>query len=170
MLQKNIIPYFKKINYVCYKYLNISILEQIIKKNYKIYIIDYNFCYKTFPKFFNTLINFYLYSLTIIWVKLIFRGKGYRLRKFNKFNKLTLNFGRSHWTKYLYNRDLFFAKKLRRQKVLFFIKFYKYKYLFKKTLKFVKILNMYTKRGLRWKKQLIKRRFGKISQVVSSLH
>jgi len=41
---------------------------------------------------------------------------------------------------------------------------------FKTDLKFYKALNVYTKRGLRLKKQYIKKRFGKISQVVSSLH
>lgn len=45
--------------------------------------------------------------------------------------------------------------------------FYKF---IKTDLKFFKKLNSYTKRGLRLRKQYIQKRFGKISQVVSSLH
>jgi hypothetical protein len=66
--------------------------------------------------------------------------------------------------------DFFFFKKLRRQNYLCLSKVYfNYKTL-KLSLKFFKKLNSYTKRGLRLKKQYIRRRFGKISQVVSSLH
>ncbi len=113
---------------------------------------------------------YYLYSITIFWLKLIFRGKGYRMRKFKKYNKLTFNFGRSHWTKYKYNRNLFFTKKLRRQKILCFTPFIENRDKLISDINLVKPLNVYTKRGLRWKKCAISRRFGKISQVVSLLH
>lgn len=103
-------------------------------------------------------------------MRVSFRGKGYRLRKFKTFNKVTLNFGHSHWAKLAIVSDLYFFKKLRRQNYLCFVKGYDfYKYL-KLDMKTFKSLNVYTKRGLRLKKQFIKKRFGKISQVVSSLH
>ena len=37
-------------------------------------------------------------------------------------------------------------------------------------LRYIKEINRYTLRGLRVKKQKLKKRFGKISQMVSSLH
>jgi hypothetical protein len=64
----------------------------------------------------------------------------------------------------------FFFKKIRRQNYMCIIKKYSQLKNFKKKIKFIKLLNVYTKRGLRLKKQFIRRRFGKISQVVSSLH
>jgi hypothetical protein len=103
-------------------------------------------------------------------MRVAFKGKGYRLRKFKKINKLTLNFGHSHWAKVILDSNFFFFKKIRRQNYLCLSKKYtKYKHI-KLSLKFFKKLNSYTKRGLRLTKQFIKRRFGKISQVVSSLH
>jgi hypothetical protein len=92
------------------------------------------------------------------------------MRKFKKCNKLTFNFGRSHWTKYKYDRGLFFTKKFRRQKILCFTPFIENRHKLIEDINNVKPLNVYTKRGLRWKKYAIKRRFGKISQVVSLLH
>jgi len=170
MLQKNFFPKFRQTNYIYYLHNNIIILEQGIKKNYKIYFCKFNFLHHKYSYFFQEIIIFYLNSLIIIWLKLIFRGKGYRMRKFKKANKLTFNFGRSHWTKYSYDQKLFFTKKFRRQKIMCLVRFFSDVSNFWNVLKSVKPLNMYTKRGLRWKKQKISRRFGKISQVVSSLH
>lgn len=114
--------------------------------------------------------KFILKAFSLHWMRISFRGKGYRLRKFKKFNKVTLNFGHSHWAKIALDRNLYFFKKIRRQNYLCTAKNYgDYKFL-KTDLKFFKSLNVYTKRGLRLKKQFIKKRFGKISQVVSSLH
>lgn len=114
--------------------------------------------------------KFILKTHSMHWMRVSFRGKGYRLRKFKKHNKVTLNFGHSHWSKLVLVNNLFFFKKIRRQNYLCLTKtYYNYKSL-KLSLKFFKKLNSYTKRGLRLKKQYICRRFGKISQVVSSLH
>ena len=118
-------------------------------------------------KLFN---KFILKTYSMHWFRVSFKGKGYRLRKFKKYNKLTLNFGHSHWARLVLNNKMFFFKKLRRQNYLCLAKNY---FLYKKIksgFKFFKKLNSYTKRGLRLKKQFIKKRFGKISQVVSSLH
>lgn len=103
-------------------------------------------------------------------MRVSFRGKGYRLRKFKNLNKLTLNFGHSHWAKIGLDLSSFFFKKLRRQNYICLSKYYNLYKQFKLSLKIFKKLNSYTKRGLRLRKQYIQRRFGKISQVVSSLH
>lgn len=114
--------------------------------------------------------RFFLKSYSMHWFRVAFKGKGYRLRKFKSYNKVTLNFGHSHWAKLALTCGLFFFKKIRRQNYLCFAKnYFLYKSL-KTGMKFFKKLNSYTKRGLRLKKQFIKKRFGKISQVVSSLH
>ncbi len=65
---------------------------------------------------------------------------------------------------------VFFFKKIKRQNYICLTKQFRQLNLFKSVMKKLKALNVYTKRGLRLKKQYIKRRFGKISQVVSSLH
>jgi hypothetical protein len=68
------------------------------------------------------------------------------------------------------DQNIFFFKKLKRQNYICISKNTFSLNSLKSMIKQVKNLNVYTKRGLRLKRQLIKRRFGKISQVVSSLH
>lgn len=114
--------------------------------------------------------QFCLKSYSINWKRVVFKGKGFRLRKFAKTTKLTLNFGHSHWTRIGFKSEQLWFKKLKRQNYLLFsTNFFCLKTL-SNYIKSIKKLNVYTKRGLRLKKQFIRRRFGKISQVVSSLH
>lgn len=117
---------------------------------------------------YNTL--HFTHYLIFFWFKLTFRGKGFRVRKFLKTKKITFNFGRSHWTKLSLNQKIFFINKIRRQNYIWatnhLIDFFLIIYI----IKLVKPINRYTKRGLRLKKQFIKKRFGKISQMISSLH
>lgn len=170
MLQKTFFSKFQNLDYIYYTANNIIIFEQFLRKDYKIFFCKFYYIPQCYHTHLLKLTNYYIYSIVILWLKLIFRGKGYRMRRFKGFNKLTFNFGRSHWTKYMYNRDFFFTKKFRRQKIMCFIRFSADAKLIADELNSVKPLNIYTKRGLRWKKQPISRRFGKISQVVSLLH
>ncbi len=170
MLQKVFFPGFYSFGFVAYVTNSVLIFEQFLRKNFKLFLCKFYYLHHHYYNMPRKLTLYYLYSVTIFWLKLIFRGKGYRMRKFKKLNKLTFNFGRSHWTKYKYNRDLYFTKKLRRQKILCFTAFQENRHQIVNDILSVKPLNVYTKRGLRWKKQSIKRRFGKISQVVSLLH
>lgn len=104
------------------------------------------------------------------WFKMTFRGKGFRVRKFLKNRKITFNFGRSHWTKVYIPNNYTLVIKIRRQNYIFMMfKFKPYLYL-RSLLRLVKPINCYTKRGLRLKKQVIGKRFGKVSQMISSLH
>lgn len=117
----------------------------------------------------NYIFNFIKNSYIIIWTRIVFRGKGFRIRNFQKELKLTFNFGHSHWDKLkLYKLWWFF--KLRRQSYVVLTFFINYLFLFERLLSRVRIVNRYTNRGLRIKKQPIIQRFGKISQVVSLLH
>jgi hypothetical protein len=152
-------------------YLNNNII-MLFKLNRLFYlIVPYNIFYFKFNLVdLEHISRFILKTYSLHWMRVSFKGKGYRLRKFKKINKLTLNFGHSHWAKVVLDNNIFFFKKIRRQNYLCLSKKYSnYKHI-KLSLKFFKKLNSYTKRGLRLKKQFIRRRFGKISQVVSSLH
>lgn len=105
----------------------------------------------------------------IFWRRIVFKGKGFRVRIFRDNKKITLNFGYSHWTKlkFLSNWDVF---RLYRQNYLSFCNSWRDFLSFELLLPTIKPMNRYTLRGLRFKKQVIKRRFGKISQYISSLH
>ncbi len=170
-MSQNKIPYFiPTLRYIVFLAQNLWICQYVLKADYNLYV-PVNMLYdKIAYKGLREFNKFILKSFSMHWMRVSFRGKGYRLRKFKGYNKITLNFGHSHWAKLALLPDLYFFKKLRRQNYLFFMKDYSlYKYI-KTDIKFFKALNVYTKRGLRLRKQFIKKRFGKISQVVSSLH
>lgn len=111
-----------------------------------------------------------LYKLLfILWDRIIFRGKGFRVRIFRDNKKITCNFGHSHWTKLLFNKQWDFIK-LQRQNYLIFTYFITNTTLLRLVLPKIRLVNRYTLRGLRYRRQQIQKRFGKISQYVSSLH
>lgn len=163
---------FINIKFFQLKYKNISIYIYTVTPEYFFFFLinrekfDYFNSWSTdnSNNIQNVIHNLILYR----WNRVIFRGKGFRVRIFGKKKKITLNFGYSHWTKF---KILIFWHffKLRRQNYLFFSTHNK---LFSKLCnKFlVKKVNVYTQRGLRLRKQGVKKRFGKISQYVSSLH
>ena len=163
-LMDNIILEYGEVNLV-YIAINSKIsLNTIVSKFYYTqYLI------KSKSTALNYLNKYYIEALTIIWLKITFRGKGFRIRKFKKINKLTFNFGHSHWTRMCFlekNMNIF---RIHRQNYMVVVYNYSILENFVKTIKTIKKLNKYTKRGLRFKKQEVFRRFGKISQVVSSL-
>ena len=157
-------------NYNIFFTKNTYYSETFLRYNYKLIVpAATNYFQMTYPhikKFNKFLIN----ATMFCWVRVAFRGKGFRLRKFKLANKLTFNFGHSHWSKMALDQNFFFFKKLKRQNYICISKNTFFLNSLKSMIKQVKNLNVYTKRGLRLKRQLIKRRFGKISQVVSSLH
>ena len=169
MLPKKITHIFPNFLYLAFKTLGVSIVQIFFRTNLSFFFpLNSGYVYQNqhLLKKFN---RFFLKSFSIHWVRVSFRGKGYRLRKFKKFNRLTLNFGHSHWTRLILTESFFF-KKIKRQNYICLINsFYKLNCL-KHYIKFIKKLNSYTKRGLRLRRQFIRKRFGKISQVVSSLH
>ena len=102
------------------------------------------------------------------WRRVVFKGKGFRMRKFKNSRKLTFNFGHSHWTKLRLRTFFIMFKRKRRQSQYFFCYYY---VLFQQICQLImnlRRINKYTKRGLRLKKQGIIRRFGKISQMLSA--
>ncbi len=115
------------------------------------------------------LFKYLISSLIIVWARIIFRGKGFRIRNFQSERKLTFNFGHSHWTKLKVIKYWFFWKIKRQSYVIVSLK-NKNLETFKLFFPSIKLVNKYTKRGLRLKRQSLVKRFGKISQYVSSLH
>lgn len=119
--------------------------------------------------FRNGTIDVITWYFLIQWAHLGFRGKSYRIRNFCKVNKFTFNLGYSHWTRLkLLERWAFFKR--RRQNYVIFTYLNKDFLYFRRFIPFVRFYNCYTMRGLRLRKQPIIRRFGKISQHISSLH
>ena len=118
--------------------------------------------------------SYYMYtflksSLVVIWARIIFRGKGYRIRNFQNELKLTFNFGHSHWTKIKFLKYWYFWKIKRQSYIIVTYSIGYFKQL-KAFFPSIKLFNRYTQRGLRFKRQFIIKRFGKISQYISSLH
>lgn len=103
------------------------------------------------------------------WAHIGFRGKSFRIRNFCAKNKFTLNFGYSHWTKLKLLENWAFFKR-RRQNYVIFTWYHKDFTYFTRFFPHIRMYNRYTMRGLRLRKQPIIRRFGKISQHISSLH
>lgn len=115
------------------------------------------------------LMRYFLNSFIMMWVRIAFRGKGFRIRNFQENLKLTLNFGHSHWDRVKFYQYWFFWK-IKRQNYLLVTCTQDLLYYFRSMWPAIKTMNKYTIRGLRLRKQPIIRRFGKISQHISSLH
>jgi hypothetical protein len=142
----------KNINNINFFVLNYK--QSFYKKNYHIYKIT----------------EYFVHSYVIYFLRIQWRGKAFRIRYFKKNSKFTFNFGHSHWCKLIFLSSVYNFFKIRRQSYLI---------IFKKRLESSQIIssfnslrtmNKYTKRGIRIKNSPYIKRFGKISQVNSSLH
>lgn len=120
-----------------------------------------------------------LYDLTVFlkphWTRFMFRGKAFRLRYYKFLNRFIFNLGYSHISKLGLSSNFLGARKPRprertRQRYAIFTFNFKQLLLLKREAMQVKPYNFYTQRGLRLRSQGIGRRFGKISQHISSLH
>ncbi len=109
------------------------------------------------------------------WTRFMFRGKAFRLRYYKRLNRFIFNLGYSHITKLWLSNIFLGARKPRprertRQRYAVFSYSLKQLIALKWWTVRVKPYNFYTQRGLRLRAQGIGRRFGKISQHISSLH
>ena len=138
--------------------------------NFIIFLLNYNNHTYMDVEYFKIIKHYFTYTFIMFYFKIMWRGKAYRVRLFKKNTKFTLNFGFSHWFKIVYNENFYKFSKLRRQSylVLFYLRedFFFLKDFFNN----IRVLNKYTRRGIKIKKSPYIRRFGKISQVNSSLH
>ncbi len=111
----------------------------------------------------------YLLKYKVKWnfKKFKYHGKGYKVKKFNSLGKVTFRFGKSHWTKVMYNKKILNIRRVKKngyccisiQRNMFVN--------FKTLVTAIKGVNKYTKRGIRLNRQVLRRRFGKISQASS---
>jgi hypothetical protein len=143
-------------NIVIYKEINNIIF--ILVDFYKLKILE------------KLLKTYFVITFTTFYFRIIWRGKAYRVRYFRGNNKFTFNFGHSHWCKITYLSEFCRFFKLKRQNYIIFFSE-------RKDIRFVgnffntiRFFNKYTRRGMRIKQIPTIRRFGKISQVNSSLH
>lgn len=168
---------FISLPYTLFSIVNVSILQVwFFNLYYKVIIPTWDVSYSfldnasTFKSVaFSRNLSYNLEYLTLRSFRVVFKGKGFRVKIFRNKRKVTFNFGHSHWTKLKVGFFWFFYK-LRRQSYVFITFDLENDQEFKKILPNIRIMNRYTQRGLRLKKQSIKKRFGKISQYISSLH
>lgn len=142
--------------------------EQIILKkiNYiNIFINNFKLIHYKNHLNFNKFNLFFINTFIYYFLKLIWRGKAYRIRFFKKSNKFTFNFGHSHWYKLKYNRNIYSIFKLKRQLYIIIFKNRKLKNILINNFNNIRVYNKYTKRGLRVKNTPYIKRFGKISQI-----
>ena len=144
----------------------------LLKKINNILLVDLNQNTNIYinTKFIKIIKNFFTHSFVIYFLRIIWRGKAYRIRFFKKSSKFTLNFGHSHWCKILYNSDMYSFFRIRRQNYLLFFKNRIDFSFLKNSFNTIRKYNKYNRRGIRLKKIYFLKRFGKISQVNSILH
>jgi hypothetical protein len=117
------------------------------------------------PLFFKNLNKFlqsYTFNSTTFYYKKIrFKGKGYKIKKTKKKKSFKLYFGHSH-KNYIFSGGLI-LKKLSKYRLLLLTNNKKCLNKVTKLITNIKIINRYTKRGLRCTKQFILKRPGKKS-------
>lgn len=133
-------------------------------------MLDFNKCIFSKTYYINILKQYFVYTFITFYVRIIWRGKAYRVRLFKKHGKFTLNFGYSHWCKLKFNKSFFNFFKIKRQSYIVLFSNRWEDFYIKNLFSKLRIYNRYTRRGIKIKKTPYIRRFGKISQVNSSLH
>ena len=108
--------------------------------------------------------------IILYWKKILFKGKSYKIKLTRNTNKITLRMGFSHWTKFIFYRFSGSIYKYKRQKFIVFTPIFQNLYSLLVQISMIRSINPYTKRGIRLSQQYVKRRSGKLSQVLSSLH
>lgn len=144
----------------------------VVKKINNIFFFLLNYKEKNFNNHTKVLKykKYFINTYVIFYFRIIWRGKAFRVRFFKKYNKFTFNFGYSHWTKLIYDKENFTFVKLGRQNYLIIFSYRNQVNYVINSFNNLRTMNKYTKRGIRIKQTPYIRRFGKISQVNSSLH
>ncbi len=156
-LQKNNNKYIYIYNNNLFFFINITNYSFFFKKILNILELKNN--YKNISNInISNYLNDFLFSWDYIFnKKIIFSGKGFKIRK--KKNYLFLFFNRSHASLLICNNII--IKKIQKNKILFFYKnWIKYSNTFKNIIQ-IRPANIYTKRGLRFSRQIILKRKGK---------
>jgi hypothetical protein len=135
-----------------------------------LFILNYKQSFYKKNYHINKIKNFFTHSFVIYFLRIQWRGKAFRIRYFKKSNKFTFNFGHSHWFKLIFSPTVYNFFKIRRQSYLIIFNNRLEAFSLLSSFNKLKTMNKYTKRGIRIKNSPYIKRFGKISQVNSSLH
>jgi len=110
-------------------------------------------------------INFYLSDLfSSFFIKVKFKGKGYRLQSFRKKKIMNFTFGHSHIYLMLFRNNYF--KRMNKYKYIFLEKNKNIFNNLKEKIRKIKPINKYTLRGLRITKSKITKRKGRKSPTL----
>lgn len=158
--KKNIIIYFFNKNYFFYlpipfKFLNFY--YDFFNKGFIFFNIFINNYYRTFFFFYKTIFNSFN---GFFFLKLKFKGKGYYIYK-NKRNTIAFKFGYSH-----IKRVFFYSSYVKfLSKTLILIYGINKNFIFKNSFLFfnVRPINIFTGKGIRFTRQIIYKKAGKIS-------
>ena len=144
--------------YIKYKLdLNVNIFYF---KNLKYLVVELNFFNYNNKKILNTLLNKQVKSIDFYFVKkIVFFGKGFKIKKSEQKNTLSLFFNKSHINFITWNNII--IKKLKKTKII--VCSSNYKYIDKSAESIInnRKLNIFTKKGLRLSRQLIFKKVGK---------
>lgn len=141
-------------------YFFITILRAKIFFKLSINIIKLFHVYKHYntTKLQSLINKFFMTWNTVLYKKITFTGKGYKIVKWK--NLIFFFFNAAHVI-FLINRNSV-LKKIRKNKILFFFKDYNsFNFFFFLNVIKVRYVNLFTKRGLRFSRQLIRKKRGK---------
>ena len=164
------------IEFFYFLFKNLSIVLYILSKHY--YFIGYlytNFNKDVYNKTIAVIMTLKVETtirscIILYWKKILFKGKSYKVKVVSNGNKITLRMGFSHWTKFIFYNFTGSIYKYGRQKFIIFTPIFQNLAILFMQISRIRPINPYTKRGLRLSQQYIKRRSGKLSQALSSLH
>lgn len=137
--------------------LNINNYTIIYKNSINLIELISTYPFKEYKKI-NNFLNHFLFSwTTFFYKKIMFTGKGFKIKKKKKI--VFFFFNKSHVSLVICNTAI--IKKINKNKLLFFYKNTNfYNTLLTKILQ-IRYANIYTKRGLRFSRQIILKRKGK---------
>ena len=156
---KYIIIYNKLTNiYIKYK-LNNNV-NIFYFKNLKYLIIELNFFNYNNIKILDMLLNKQVKSIDFYFLKkIVFFGKGFKIKKYEQKSTLSLFFNRSHINFIKWNNII--IKKLKKTKIIICSTNFKYINESSNSIIRNRELNIFTKKGLRLSRQLIFKKVGK---------
>jgi hypothetical protein len=147
----NILYIYNDINYLILKIVDSNIFFNKSLKLIKFCRIEKN-------EMLDNCINKFLFSWNnFFFKKITFNGKGFKLKK--KKQNLIFFFNHSHLNLFIPINT--YLKKIQKNKILIFYKNFKNYTSFLKKIITIRKINIYTKRGLRFSRQLVYKRKGK---------
>lgn len=145
------------------------ILFSVTNKKLNNVNLNLNFIKKKIEKFYyqnsnNSDLDFRL-KFNWIFFKFKYQGKGLKIKKSNNDSQFIFNLGSSHISKLFFKKTKVYVNRTKKNTYTFYTVFKKNK-LHSNMSARIRLYNKYTKRGLRFNRQAIVRRFGKVSQLL----